>query len=98
MAMMRRSIRRVLPRRDNWHSLQEYAIGETSTEEFRLLRQRDTAVSSLITSQGAPPPTVDWATWESRINNKEVLQCLKDFHSQQTALLDTVVVKTTFPA
>jgi len=89
--MMRRGVRRVLPRRDNWHSLQEYALGEANTEEFRLLRARDTAVTSLITSQSKPAPSIDWASWESRINNKEVFKCLKDFHSQQTALLDSVL-------
>jgi len=88
---MRRGIRRVLPRRDNWHSLQEYALGETNTEEFRLLRARDTAVASLITSQSKPPTTIDWAAWESRINNKEVFQCLKEFHTQQNTLLDSVL-------
>jgi hypothetical protein len=93
IAMLRRGVRRVLPRRDNWHALQEYAIGETSSEEFRLLRSRDTAVSSLIASQSSPPPAIDWAAWEARINNKEVLQCLKEFHTEQTSLLDAVVAE-----
>jgi len=91
MAMaMRRGIRRVLPRRDNWHSLQEYAIGDANTEEFRLLRARDAAVAGLITSQSKPAAAIDWNAWESRINNKEVFQCLKDFHSQQSQLLNSV--------
>lgn len=89
--MLRRGIRRALPRRDNWHSLQEYALGETNNEQFRLLRARDTAVASLITATEKPAPKIDWAAWEARINNKEVFQCLKDFHSQQTDLLDSVL-------
>lgn len=91
MAMLRRGIRRSLPRRDNWHALQEYAVGESNSEQFRLLRARDTAVASLITSTEKPAPKIDWSAWESRINNKEVFQCLKDFHGQQTALLDGVL-------
>jgi len=90
MAMLRRGVRRALPRRDNWHALQEYAVGEANGEEFRLLRARDAAVSGLITSQSKPAATIDWAAWESRISNKEVFQCLKDFHTQQSALLDSV--------
>jgi len=89
--MLRRGIRRVLPGRDRWHALQEYALGETNQEEFRLLRARDSAVSSLVAAQSAAPKTIDWASWESRISNKETLQCLKDFHAQQTALLDAVL-------
>jgi len=88
---MRRGVRRVLPRRDSWHSLQEYAVGDKNTEEFRLLRARDTAVASLISSQSKPAQNIDWSTWESRINNKEVFQCLKDFHSQQSAVLNSVL-------
>mmetsp|Transcript_45886 Transcript_45886/g.121714 ORF Transcript_45886/g.121714 Transcript_45886/m.121714 type:complete len:572 (-) Transcript_45886:435-2150(-) len=89
--MLRRGIRRVLPRRDNWHHLQEYAVGEANTEEFRLLRAKDTAVSNLIAGQqGAAAKAIDWASWEARISNKEVLTCLKDFHTQQTSLLDSL--------
>jgi hypothetical protein len=91
MAMLRRGIRRALPRRDNWHSLQEYALGEANTEEFRLLRMRDTAVSGLVASQSKPAATIDWAAWEGRISNKETFQCLKDFHAQQTSMLDAVL-------
>jgi len=89
--MLRRGIRRVLPRRDRWHALQEYAVGETNQEQFRLLRARDTAVASVIEGQAAAPKTIDWASWESRISNKETLECLKAFHSQQTAILDAVL-------
>jgi len=89
--MMRRGLRRVLPRRDRWHALQEYAVGEANTEEFRLLRARDSAVSSVIASQSAPPKTIDWGAWEGKISNKETLECLKAFHSQQTAILDAVM-------
>jgi len=81
----------VLPARDRWHALQEYALGETNQEEFRLLRARDSAVSSLVSAQSAAPKTIDWAAWESKISNKETLQCLKDFHAQQSALLDAVL-------
>jgi len=91
MAMLRRGARRVLPRRDNWHSLQEYASTEANSEEFRALRTRDAAVGALISSQSKPAATIDWASWESRINNKEVFNCLKDFHAQQTALLNNVL-------
>jgi hypothetical protein len=91
MAMLRRGIRRALPRRDNWHSLQEYALGEANTEEFRLLRARDTAVSGLVASQSKPAATIDWNAWESRIGDKETFTCLKAFHTQQTAMLDAVL-------
>jgi len=89
--MMRRSIRRVLPGRDRWHALQEYALGEANVEEFRLLRARDSAVSSVVAAQIAAPKTINWAEWEGKISNKETLQCLKDFHAQQSALLDNVL-------
>jgi len=88
---MRRGIRRALPGRDKWHALQEYATGEANIEEFRLLRARDSAVTSVVAAQGAPAKTIDWAAWEGKISNKETLQCLKEFHSQQTALLDAVL-------
>mmetsp|Transcript_90896 Transcript_90896/g.253852 ORF Transcript_90896/g.253852 Transcript_90896/m.253852 type:complete len:572 (-) Transcript_90896:259-1974(-) len=89
--MLRRGIRRVLPRRDNWHHLQEYAVGEANQEEFRLLRAKDTAVSNVIAGhQGSAAKAIDWASWEARISNKEVLACLKDFHTQQTAILDSL--------
>merc|ERR1712232_1322461 len=29
--------------------------------------------------------------WESKISHKEVVQCLKDFHKEQNALLDSVL-------
>jgi len=89
--MLRRGIRRVLPRRDRWHALQEYAVGETNQEQFRLLRARDTAVAGVIEGQAAAPKSIDWASWESRISNKETLECLKAFHTQQTAILDAVL-------
>lgn len=88
--MLRRGVRRVLPKRDRWHALQEYAAGETNQEEFRLLRARDSAVSSVIAAQGAASKPIDWAGWESKISNKQTVQCLKDFHAQQTAILDAV--------
>mmetsp|Transcript_49097 Transcript_49097/g.107239 ORF Transcript_49097/g.107239 Transcript_49097/m.107239 type:complete len:571 (+) Transcript_49097:82-1794(+) len=91
--MLRRGIRRVLPRRDSWHALQEYALGDTNQEEFRLLRARDSAVSALVSSTSAPQKAIDWTSWEAKISNKEVLQCLKDFHTQQSALLDSVVAQ-----
>mmetsp|Transcript_22963 Transcript_22963/g.41869 ORF Transcript_22963/g.41869 Transcript_22963/m.41869 type:complete len:572 (-) Transcript_22963:158-1873(-) len=91
MAMLRRGIRRALPRRDRWHSLAEYAAGEANQEEFRLLRARDSSVSALISATSKPVPTIDWTAWEARIGNKEVFQCLKDFHTQQTELLDSVL-------
>jgi len=81
----------VLPKRDRWHALQEYAAGETNQEEFRLLRARDTAVTSVIAAQGAAPKPIDWAGWESKISNKQTVQCLKDFHAQQSAILDAVL-------
>merc|ERR1712176_1575399 len=66
--------------------------GEANVEEFRLLRARDSAVSATIASQaGAAPKPIDWAAWEARISHKEVVQCLKDFHSQQTQVLDGVL-------
>eukprot|EP00929_Paragymnodinium_shiwhaense_P090351 TRINITY_DN504_c0_g3_i1.p1 TRINITY_DN504_c0_g3~~TRINITY_DN504_c0_g3_i1.p1 ORF type:complete len:570 (-),score=179.69 TRINITY_DN504_c0_g3_i1:176-1885(-) len=89
--MLRRGLRKALPRRDRWHSLQEYAVGEANSEEFRLLRQHDTAVSTVIQGAGSTPKAIDWAAWESKISHKEVVTCLKDFHKQQTALLDAVL-------
>eukprot|EP00413_Alexandrium_margalefii_P030201 CAMPEP_0204561530 /NCGR_PEP_ID=MMETSP0661-20131031/33233_1 /ASSEMBLY_ACC=CAM_ASM_000606 /TAXON_ID=109239 /ORGANISM="Alexandrium margalefi, Strain AMGDE01CS-322" /LENGTH=569 /DNA_ID=CAMNT_0051568947 /DNA_START=65 /DNA_END=1774 /DNA_ORIENTATION=- len=92
--MMRRGIRRVLPKRDRWHSLQEYALGEKNQEEFRMLRARDGAVSALVGgSGGAAPKPIDWSEWEAKISNKQVLECLKAFHSQQSALLDSVIAE-----
>lgn len=87
--MMRRGLRRVLPKRDRWHSLQEYAVGEANTEEFRLLRIRDSTVTSTIGSAHSGK-SIDWASWEAKISHKEVTDCLKAFHAQQTALLDAV--------
>ncbi|CAE7702847.1 Gnf1 [Symbiodinium microadriaticum] len=93
--MMRRGIRsslRALPRRDRWHMLQEYAVGESNQEEFRKLRVRDGQVTTLVDStSSAAAKTIDWAAWDSRISNKEVLGCLKSFHEQQSVLLETVL-------
>lgn len=92
--MLRRGLRRVLPKRDRWHALQEYALGEANQEEFRMLRARDSAVSALVgSSTSMAPKPIDWAEWEGKISNKQVLQCLKDFHTQQSALLDAVVAE-----
>lgn len=92
---MRRGIRsslRALPRRDRWHMLQEYAVGESNQEEFRKLRVRDGQVTTLVDStSSAAAKTIDWAAWDSRISNKEVLGCLKSFHEQQSVLLETVL-------
>mmetsp|Transcript_42075 Transcript_42075/g.91702 ORF Transcript_42075/g.91702 Transcript_42075/m.91702 type:complete len:570 (+) Transcript_42075:57-1766(+) len=91
--MLRRGIRRALPARDRWHSLQEYALGEANQEQFRLLRARDSTVSTTIASSSAAPKSIDWASWEAKISNREVIQCLKDFHSQQSTLLDAVIAE-----
>lgn len=88
--MMRRGVRRVLPRRDGWHALQEYAVGEANVEEFRQLRVRDTEVATVAGTSGAPA-TIDWAAWEAKVSHKEVVACLKDFHAQQSALLEGVL-------
>lgn len=90
--MMRRGIRgvRALPRRDRWHMLQEYAVGEKNQEEFRRLRVRDSQVTSVVEST-AGPKAIDWSSWDSRISNKEVLGCLKGFHEQQSTLLEQVL-------
>jgi hypothetical protein len=90
--MLRRGLRRALPKRDRWHALQEYAVGEGNQEEFRLLRGHDSAVSNVIAGAGAAAPkAIDWASWESRISHKEVVKCLKEFHAQQATLLDGVL-------
>ena len=91
-AMMRRGIRgvRALPRRDRWHMLQEYAVGEKNQEEFRKLRVRDSQVTSMVET-AAPPKAIDWSSWDARISNKEVLGCLKSFHEQQSTLLEQVL-------
>jgi hypothetical protein len=89
--MLRRGLRNILPKRDRWHALQEYAVGETSQEEFRLLRARDGIVSTTIASGGDAPKPIDWAKWEGQVAHKEVVQCLKEFHTQQTAMLDAVM-------
>jgi hypothetical protein len=91
-SVLRRSIRQTLPKRDRWHSLQEYAVGEANAKEFGALRSRDAQVAATIAG-AASPKTIDWAAWEGRISNKEVVQCLKDFHSQQATLLDAVIVE-----
>jgi len=91
--MMRRGLRNALPKRDRWHALQEYAVGETNQEEFRLLRARDNQVTGLVSTAGTGPKAIDWAAWEGKISNKEVLSCLKDFHTQQSALLDKVMAE-----
>eukprot|EP00747_Dinoflagellata_sp_TGD_P163701 gnl/TRDRNA2_/TRDRNA2_182667_c0_seq1.p1 gnl/TRDRNA2_/TRDRNA2_182667_c0~~gnl/TRDRNA2_/TRDRNA2_182667_c0_seq1.p1 ORF type:complete len:572 (+),score=167.87 gnl/TRDRNA2_/TRDRNA2_182667_c0_seq1:82-1797(+) len=90
--MLRRGIRKSLPRREQWHSLQEYAVGEANQKEFGSLRMRDSAAAALVakTSQAASKP-IDWSSWESQISHKEVFTCLKDFHAQQTTLLDSVL-------
>lgn len=89
--MMRKNLRRILPKRDNWHALQEYAAGEKSQEEFRLLRAHDAAVSGTIAASKSAPKVIDWEAWESKISHKEVLHCLRDFHEQQTQLLESVL-------
>jgi len=91
--MMRRGLRNALPKRDRWHALQEYAVGEANQEEFRLVRARDSQVSSILDSSKVAPKPIDWAAWDSKISNKEVLGCLKTFHQQQSALLDQVAAE-----
>jgi len=91
--MMRRGLRRALPKRDRWHALQEYAVGEKNVEEFRVLRARDVAVTGVVDGNVTPAKPIDWAAWESKISNKDTFQCLKDFHAQQTALLDAVLAE-----
>lgn len=91
-SVLRRSIGRTLPKRDRWHSLQEYALGETNAKEFGALRSRDAHVTSAIAG-ATSPKTIDWAAWEARISNKEVFECLKDFHGQQATLLDAVIAE-----
>jgi len=68
-------------------------VGETNVEEFRMLRTRDTTVSSLVGSHSTAPKAIDWASWEGKIGNKEVLGCLKSFHQQQSQLLDSVLAE-----
>jgi len=91
--MLRRGIRRALPKRDRWHALQEYAVGETNQEAFRLLRARDSMVTAVVEGQVAAPKAIDWSAWEGRIGNKETFECLKAFHAQQTAILDSVLAE-----
>mmetsp|Transcript_69135 Transcript_69135/g.164740 ORF Transcript_69135/g.164740 Transcript_69135/m.164740 type:complete len:573 (+) Transcript_69135:89-1807(+) len=91
--MMRRGVARSLrslPKRDRWHMLQEYAVGEKNQEEFRRLRVRDSQVTTLVDSAQAPKG-IDWSAWEGKISNKEVLGCLKGFHEQQSTLLEQVL-------
>jgi 3-phosphoglycerate kinase len=61
-----------------------------NAEEFRLLRTRDTQVTAAITTAHGGKG-IDWAAWDDRISNKEVLNSLKEFHKQQTSLLDSVI-------
>jgi len=68
-------------------------VGETNIEEFRLLRTRDNQVGSTLDSSALAPKPIDWASWESKISNKEVLGCLKGFHQQQSALLEQVLAE-----
>lgn len=56
-----------------------------------MLRARDGSVSALIGGQTAAPKAIDWAGWDEKISNKEVFTCLKNFHTQQTELLDSVL-------
>lgn len=87
--MLRQTVRRVLPKRGNWYSLQEFAAAEADVLEFRETRNRDTAVSAVISKGGATK--VDWASWEQRIVHKDLLTHLKDFHTQQETLLNSVL-------
>lgn len=68
-------------------------MGEGNQEEFRLLRARDSSVAAVISSTSKPASAIDWSAWEGKISNKEVFSCLKDFHSQQSAILDTVLAE-----
>jgi len=90
--MLRRGIRRILPKRDNWYALQEFAAAEADVAEFREARVRDTAVSAVISKAGSGKG-VDWASWEQRIVHKDLLTHLKDFHTQQEALLNKVLAE-----
>lgn len=74
--------------------MQEYAAGEASQKEFAQLRSADGAITALVDgTRSKTTKQVEWAAWEGRISNKEVFNCLKDFHSQQTALLDSVLAQ-----
>lgn len=47
-------------------------------------------MTSLVESGSSAKP-IDWASWDARISNKEVLGCLKSFHEQQSTLLEQVL-------
>merc|ERR1719240_466268 len=90
--MLRQSIRRVLPKRNNWYALQEFAAAEADVTEFRETRLRDNAVSAVIRKAGSAKG-VDWASWEQRKVHKDLLTHLKDFHTQQEAVLNKVLAE-----
>jgi len=91
--MLRQGARRVLPCRGSWHSLQDYAIGEVNQAEFTNLRTRDAAARALVGSTASAPKPIDWDAWESKISHKTSFICLKEFHAQQSAILDAILAE-----
>jgi hypothetical protein len=86
--MLRRATRRVLPKRDQWHGLQEFAVADTDAVAFRDARAADAAVKLALSAGTKNADKIDWAQWEKGIAHTDVVSALKNFHEQQTALLD----------
>lgn len=85
--MLRRATRRVLPKRDQWHGLQEFAVADADVVAFRDARAADAAVKQALAS-AKPAAAIDWTQWETNLAHGEVVTALKAFHQQQTELLD----------
>jgi hypothetical protein len=88
--MLRRAARRVLPKRESWHGLQNFAVNDADAVAFRETRSADSAVS-LALSHVDTAEKIDWATWREQIAHKDVVDALKTFHDEQSALLDAAL-------
>lgn len=88
--MMRRTVRAV-PRRSQWHGLQEFTQTETAAQAFRKTRAADTQVTTTIKEAEKKAPAIDWAQWESSITHTDLVHNLRDFHDEQMRLLDGVL-------
>merc|ERR1719265_2980746 len=89
--MLRRvSARRVLPKRDGWHGLQQFAVAEPDVAAMRDTRAADGAVTGVITGAGAAQ-SIDWSSWKGKITHTELVDSLQAFHSEQTALFDSII-------
>ncbi|CEM28865.1 unnamed protein product [Vitrella brassicaformis CCMP3155] len=90
--LIRRCVRRVLPRRESWHNLGAYTLTEKDAAAWRELRARDLNVESVATRfEKDTTPPINWKYWEDTITHKDIVTCMKAFYEHQMSVLDSAL-------